>query len=247
MKKQVTQKDRVYKLKGSTTPLSFMLNSRNSRRKPLLHFDGKFNRALRYSVNQKTPFQDEQDDNAILEPIVFDKGMLFVPKTNPVLQEFLSLHPGNNNVFFEVDNERDASEDVEILDHQLDAQIAAKELTLDMIETIGRVVMSLNIDKMSTAELKRDVRLYARNSPEEFLETLNDPVLKLQNLAAKSFSERLLILKNNSKDIYFNLQGNKKKLVSIPFGESPVSTLASFFQTNDGLEIMTMLENKLED
>lgn len=247
MKKQVVLKDKVYVLKSRSTPLSYMLNSRNSRRKPLLHFDGKSNKALRYSVNQRSPFQEDQDDNAILEPIIFEKGMLFVSKTNPVLQEFLSLHPGNGSVFTEVDNEKDATEDVEVLDYQLEAQLAARDLTLEMLETIGRVVMSMNVDKMSTAELKRDVRLFAKNNPNEFLETLNDPMLKLQNLSSKLLAEGMLVLKNNGKDIYFNIAGNKKKLLSIPFGESPVYTISSFFQTNDGLEVMTMLENKLED
>jgi len=246
MKKNITLKDRVYRLKSNSTPLSYMLNSRNSRRKPLLHFDGKSNKALRYSVNQKSPFQEDQDDNAILEPVIFEKGMLFVSKTNPVLQEFLSLHPGNGSVFVEVDDEKDAVEDVEILDHQLEAQLEARNLTIEMLETIGRVVMSLNVDKMSTAELKRDVRLYAKNNPNEFLETLNDPMLKLQNLSSKLFGEGMLVLKNNGKDVYFNIAGNKKKMLSIPFGESPVFTVSSFFQTNDGLEVMTMLENKLK-
>ena len=31
------------------------------------------NKALRYARNQNSPFQDEQDDNAILEPIVFEE------------------------------------------------------------------------------------------------------------------------------------------------------------------------------
>ena len=173
--------------------------------------------------------------------------MLFVSKTNPVLQEFLSYHPGNGTIFEEVDNEKNAAEDVELLDSQLEAQVAARDLPIEMLETIGRIALSLNVDKMSTAELKRDVRLYAKNSPIDFLDTLNDPMLKLQNLASKCFSEGLLTLKNKGKDIYFNLPSNKKKLVSIPFGDSPIFTLASFFQTNDGIELMTMLENKLEN
>jgi hypothetical protein len=247
MKKQTVLKDKTYRLKGNTSPIVFILNSRNSRRKPLLYFDGTRNRALRYASNQRTPFEDEQDDNAIIQPVVFEDGMLFVPKTNPVLQEFLSYHPGNGTVFEEVDNEKNAAEDVEMLDAQLEAQVAARDLPIEMLETIGRIALSLNVDKMSTAELKRDIRLYARNSPVDFLDTLNDPMLKLQNLASKCFSEGLLTLKNKGKDIYFNLPSNKKKLVSIPFGDSPIFTLASFFQTNDGIELMTMLENKLED
>jgi len=34
------------------------------------------NRPLRYARNQKSPFEDEQDGNVILEPIVFEDGML---------------------------------------------------------------------------------------------------------------------------------------------------------------------------
>lgn len=247
MKKQTVLKDKTYRLKGNTAPIVFILNSRNSRRKPLLYFDGERNRALRYSSNQKSPFEDEQDDNAIIQPVVFEDGMLFVQKTNPVLQEFLSYHPGNGTIFQEIDEEKDASEDVELLDAQLDAQVAAKDLPIEMLETIGRIALSLNVDRMSTAELKRDVRLYAKNNPTDFLDTLNDPMLKLQNLASKCFADGLLSLKNKKKDIYFNLPSNKKKLIGIPFGDSPIYTLASFFQTNDGIEVMTMLENKLED
>lgn len=247
MKKQTVLKDKVYRLKGNTAPIVFILNSRNSRRKPLLYFDGTRNRALRYSTNQQSPFEDEQDNNSILEPVVFEDGMLFVSHRNPVLQEFLSLHPGNGIVFEEIDNEKDASTDMEVLDSQLEAQVAARDLDIEMLETIGRIALGLNVDKMSTAELKRDVRLYSRNNPQDFLNTLNDPMLKLQSLASNCFSSGLLILKNKGKDIYFNLPSNKKKLLSIPFGDSALHTLASFFQTNDGIELMSMLENKLKD
>ena len=247
MKKQAVLKDRTYRLKGNKAPIVFILNSRNSRRKPLLYFDGTRNRALRYSSNQSSPFEDEQDNNAIIVPVVFEDGMLFVPKTDPVLQEFLSYHPGNGTIFEEVDNEKDATADVETLDAQLEAQVAAKDLDIEMLETIGRIALSLNVDKMSTAELKRDIRLYALNNPEDFLDTLNDPMLKLQSLASNCLAQGLLKIKNKGKDIYFNLPQNKKKLLSIPFGDSAISTLASFFQTDDGIELMTMLENKLED
>ena len=247
MKKQVVLKDRTYRLKGKASSIVFILNSRNSRRKPLLHFDGKQNRALRYSSNQSSPFQDDQDDNAIIEPVVFEDGMLFVPKTNPVLQEFLSFHPGNGTIFEEVDNEKDATVEVEILDAQIDAQVAAKNLDIDMLETIGRIALGLNVDKMSTSELKRDVRLYARNSPEDFLDTLNDPMLKIQKLASDCMSQGLLSIRNKGKDVYFNLPQNKKKLLSIPFGDTAIQALAMFFKTDDGIELMSMLENKLED
>ena len=43
-----------------------------------------------------------------MEPIVFEDGFLRVPKENPVLQEFLSLHPDNGKKFIEVNKEQDA-------------------------------------------------------------------------------------------------------------------------------------------
>ncbi len=59
-----------------------MLASRNSRRFPLLWFDEEKGeqRALRYARNQQSPFEDEQDGNAILEPIVFEDGFFWREK-----------------------------------------------------------------------------------------------------------------------------------------------------------------------
>lgn len=241
-------KDKIYVLKANTTPLSFMLSSRNTRRYPLLHFDEEkgINRPLRYARNQKTPFEDEQDDNAILEPVVFEDGYLTVPKTNPVLQWFLSLHPGFGQIFEEVNTEKDAADDVESMDIELEAEIAAKEMSIEMAESIARVLMGSRVGKMSSAEIKRDVRLYARNNPVEFLEMLDDPMLQLQDLAQKALSQGLVTLRNNKRDIYFGLKDNKKKMMTVPFGEEPVSALAAYLQTDEGIEVMKMLEKKLK-
>jgi len=82
--------DKVYKLKIGN-PLSYTLASRNHPRFPLMWFDEKKqqNRPLRYAVNQKSPFEDEQDGNAIIEPIVFEDGFLSVQRTNPVKSKFI--------------------------------------------------------------------------------------------------------------------------------------------------------------
>ena len=71
-----TFKAKIYKLTKENAPLSLILASRHTQRFPLLWFDEKsgVNRPLRYARNQNSPFQDEQDDTAILEPIVFENG-----------------------------------------------------------------------------------------------------------------------------------------------------------------------------
>jgi hypothetical protein len=246
MKANATPVDKIYVLKSKSKPLSFMLASRNSSRYPLFYFDGKTNRALRYARNQKSPFEDEQDGNFILEPIVFTDGALSVPKNNPVLQEFLSLHPDNGNVFEEVNIEKDATSEVDRLSSELDAQVTARDLSLEMLESVARVLLGSKIERMSTSELKRDVLVYAKKNPTTFLEMLNDPMLQLQNTCAKFFENDLLRLKNKGRDIYFNLPQNKKKLLTVPYGEDSNYILASYLQTDEGIEVLRLLENKLQ-
>ncbi len=244
-KKTVVLVDKYYKLKSNQAPLSLTLNSRHTRRNPLLYFDGKSNRALRYASNQRTPFEDEQDGNVIVEPITFERGLLFVPKTNQVLQQFLSYHPSYGKMFEEIDNEKDASSDIENLDYELEAQLMARDLDVDMLETLCRLVLGMNTDKMTTAEMKRDVRVYAKREPKDFLETMNDPMLEIQSKASKYFQEKLLTLRNG-RDVYFNLPKNKKKLLTVPFGENPAYIVASYLQTDDGIETMRLLDGKLD-
>jgi len=245
-KNKKTFVDKSYKLTKEKAPLSYTIPSRNTKRSSLLYFDEETgtNRSLRYAKNQKSTFEDEQDGTAILEPIIFEDGFLRVSKENQVLQKFLAYHPQNGKSFIEVDREKDASVDVDQLDLALEAQLMAKDLDVEMLETVARVVIGLRVDNLTTAELKRDVRLFAGRYPMDFMESLNDPLLTLQNKCAKFFSEGLLVLKNK-KDVYFNIKGNKKKLLTVPYGEDPLFILASFLQSDEGLEVMRILEDKL--
>ena len=213
MKKQQKYVDKTYRLMRDAAPLSFMLPVRNSRRSPLLWFDEEkgTNRALRYGANQKSPFEDEQDGNVIVEPIVFEDGFLTVPRTNQVLQKFLHYHPLNGKKFEEVNNEKDAAEVVEALNVQVDALIEAKKLTIEQLETIGRVLMATDVSKMTTAELRRDILIYAKEDPTGFLRMVSDPEIKLQSKVQMFFDKSILGFRNNKKDVFFNLPGNKKK------------------------------------
>ena len=222
-----------------------MLPSRHTHRRPLLHFDGKTNRALRYARNQKSPFEDEQDGNAILEAIIFEDGFLQVPQTNPVLQEFLKLHPGNGDIFVEVDYAKDAEEEVEQLNISVDALVAARTLDTEQLENVARVVLGRDITRMTTSEIKRDVLVAARRDPQYFMSILDDPMLNLQAKVARFFEEKLLGLRNNGKDVYYNLPGNKKKMLTVPNGEDKNFIVASFLQSDEGIEALKLLENNL--
>jgi hypothetical protein len=243
MAKGTTPVDKVYKLKIGN-PLSYTLASRNHPRFPLMWFDEKnnVNRALRYSTNQQSPFEDEQDGNAIIEPIIFEDGFLRVPKNNPVLQQFLHYHPLNGTIFAEVDKEKDAAAEVEDLNLEVEALIEARQLSLDQIETLTRVMFGKDPSTVSTAELKRDILVFAKRDPKEFLNILNDPELKFQAKVRTFFENKLLILRNSDKEVWFNTATNKKKMLSVPFGEDPYEMVAHYLQSDDGIDSLKMLE-----
>ena len=243
MAKGTTPVDKVYRLKIGN-PLSYTLASRNHPRFPLMWFDEKNNqnRALRYCTNQKSPFEDEQDGNFIIEPIIFEDGFLRVPKNNPVLQEFLFYHPLNGTIFIEVDKEKDAAAEVEDLNLEVEALIEARQLSLDQIETLTRVMFGKDPSTVSTAELKRDILVFAKRDPKEFLNILNDPELKFQAKVRTFFENKLLILRNGDKEVWFNTATNKKKMLSVPFGEDPYEMVAHYLQSDDGIDSLKMLE-----
>jgi hypothetical protein len=235
--------NKIYKLKNGT-PLSYTLASRNHPRFPLMWYDEKnnLNRTLRYAVNQKSPFEDEQDGNVILEPIVFEDGFLSVPKNNPSLQMFLHYHPLNGVVFEEVDKEKDAASEVNDLNIEVDALIEARQLNVEQIEMFTRVMFGKDPSVISTAELRRDILIYARQDPRGFLNVLNDPELKFQSKVRMFFENKLLTLRNNEKEVWYNTSTNKKKMLSIPFGEDPYTVTGHFLQSDEGLDSLKMLE-----
>jgi len=225
-----------------------MLASNHNKRTSLLYFDEDTgtNRPLRYARNQKSPFEDEQDGNAILEPVVFEDGFLNVDRSNQVLQEFLSYHPGNGMIFEEIDNKKDAAEELEIEELILDAQLLARDLDIAMLETVARVLIGANSDKLSTAELKRDILVFSRNYPEEFIDVLNDPALQMYDDVVQFFGTQLLLMKNQNRDVYFNLAKNKSKMLTLPYGEEANDIVASYFQTDEGVETYKLLKNTMK-
>lgn len=243
MAKITVPSDKVYRLKIGN-PLSYTLASRNHPRYPLMWFDEKnnVNRALRYATNQRSPFEDEQDGNAIVEPIIFEDGFLRVPKQNPALQLFLHYHPLNGLIFSEVDKEKDAVAEVEDLNLEIEALIEARQLSLDQIETLTRVMFGKDPSTVSTAELKRDILVFAKNDPAEFLAILNDPELKFQAKVRLFFENKMLILRNGEKEVWYNTATNKKKMLSVPYGEDPYEISAHFLQSDEGIDSLKMLE-----
>ena len=160
-------KDRRYYLLHDKEPLTYTLGSKNSKRHSLLWFDPSKNeqRELRYATNQKSPFVDEQKGECTLGHVIFEDGVLSVTKEQQNLQKLLSLyHPLKGKLYQEFSAVAEASDDLDILDLQIDALNAARGMDVDHGEAILRVEMGSKVNSMSSKELKRDLLLFARNN-----------------------------------------------------------------------------------
>ena len=239
-------KDRHYLLMGMK-PLTYILRSRSNRRQPLLYFDEKkgHNRELRYSTNQKSPFVDEQVGQNMLGHIVFENGILYVPKNQQSLQKLLSLyHPFKDKKYYEFDSAVEAVDELEDLNLQIEALNLAKDMDVDKAEAIMRIELGSDVTKMSTKELKRDLLLFAQDNPELFIELSNDENVELRNFGIRSVE--LNIVKLASDQRTFNWASNGRKLMTVPFDENPYSALAAWFKTDEGLEVYKSIEKKFK-
>jgi hypothetical protein len=243
-------RDRDYLLCNDLSPLSLSIQTRDKRDKRLLYVDPEThdNEVLRYSRNHASPFQKDQDDTAILEPIVFEDGKLSVGVDNPNLQYFLLHHPENESnggrTFFEHNPAEEAKIQTGIFLNEVKAMSAAAALTREKMLAVARVHLDGNVEKMSPEELEMNLILLAKENPEEFLDILDDPDLDVSNIAALAFTEQYVTFRAG-KDIYYNLEDNKKKILTVPFGIEAADALADWFKTDDGKDFYIYLSKKL--
>ena len=234
-------KDRVYYLKGKHKPLSRSIKATN-----IYYFDEEkgYERELKYCQNQKTPFVDEMKGDQRLEHIVFRSGSLFVPKNQQTLQKLLSLyHPHRDKIYYEYKPAAIAEEEIDILNMQVDALMAAKNIDIDMAEAIMRVEKGSSVSELSSKELRRDLLLFARNNPKLFLELADDENVMLRNFGIRAVEDGLLRLSQDQR--YFMWGSNGRKIMTVPFDEHPYTALAHWFKTDEGMEIYQNIEKRL--
>jgi hypothetical protein len=234
-------KDRVYYLKGNKKPLSRSIRSSN-----IYWFDEEkgYERELKYCENQRTPFVDEMKGDQRLSHVIFRNGALFVEKTKTVLQKFLSLyHPQKDILYYEYKPVQVAGDQLDWLEFEVQALMIAKEMDIDMAEAIMRVEVGSKVNDLSSKELKRDLLLFAKKNPKLFLELTTDDNVQLRNFGIKAVEAKIIKLSNDQR--YFKWASNDRKIMTIPFDEHPYSALAAWFKTDEGMEIYSNIEKRL--
>ena len=234
-------KDRLYKLKGGKRPLS-----RSIKATDIYYFDPEkgYERELKYCQNQRTPFVDEMTGDQRLEHIVFRSGSLFVPKEQSTLQKLLSLyHPHRDKIYEEFKPAAIAAEEIDVLEMQVEALVAARNVDIDTAEAIMRVEVGSNVSNLSSKELRRDLLVFARNNPKLFLELADDENVMLRNFGIRAVENGILRLSSDQRNFLWGSNG--RKIMTVPFDAHPYTALAHWFKTDEGMEIYANIEKRL--
>ena len=239
-------KDRNYYLLGNKNPLTYTIISRHTRRYPLVWFDQEkgYEREMRYATNQKSVFVDEQEGTSTLSHIVFSEGHLFVPKEKRNLQELLLKHPHRNLIFGEHDAVVEAEDQYDSLELEIAAMNMAYDMDIDKAEAILRTEIGSDVNKLSSKELKRDLLLFSKRSPNLFLDLAEDENVELRNIAIISVESGIVSLSQDQRT--FSWASNNKKLMKVPFDENPYSAMAAWFKTDEGVEVYNSIMKKLK-
>ena len=234
-------KDRVYYLKGNKKPLTRSIKSSG-----IYWFDEEkgYEREVKYCENQRTCFVDEMQGDQRMAHIIFRSGSLYVPKEKTVLQKLLSLyHPHKESLYYEHKPIENAKNELDILEMEIEALDLARSIDIDLAEAIMRVEKGSEVSNMSSKELKRDLLLFARNNPVLFLELAADDNVQLRNFGIKAVEEGIIKLSADQRNFIWG--SNDRKIMTVPFDEHPYTALAHWFKTDEGMEIYSNIEKRL--
>lgn len=209
-------------------------------------------RRIRYVRGEQSIFEDEQSEGAQskkAEPIVFSRGMLIVPRTNPLLKKYLdasNLNSSNPNrisgskaAFYLIDKGEEAKVTVEKTMKEVEAASVALKMPLEQLLGYARV-LGVNVDK-STDEIRYDMMQIAKKDPKSFIDGLDDPRTEYAEvfILAKEYN----VLSNSKTDISWV---NGGMICTIPLGVSPVEKATDFFISEEGEVVYKEVRRRLE-
>ena len=234
-------KDKTYVLMYGLSPLTYTIKSRG-----VYYWDEEkgYERELKYTQNQKTPFVDEFKGDARLAHITFEDGVLVVSKNQQTLQKFLHYSPDNGKVYQEFDPVQVATDDLVDIEWEIKALNIARELDIEHAEAVLRVEEGSKVSDMTSKEIKRDLMVFAKKNPSLFIDLVQDENVELRNFGIKAVEARILTLSPDNRT--FNWASNNRKVMTVPFEEHPYSALAAFFKTDEGLEVYKSIEKRLK-
>ena len=250
-----------YRLTNDKSGISQVIKS--GRKGNLLVFDEESgrSRAIKHCPNQKSIYVDEQNEFAIVEPIIFMYGQLKVRAQDVITQEFLAAHPSNaanatnGGWFEEINEEMEAKEGT--ADTELRALIVSKIIEVskesDGLHQLSAVAAVLggsfaDAQKMQIEELKRvlynevdaDMRYFL--DEDDNVTIFDDRHIQRKYLTLKGLSEGIIKKSNLGKTMLW--KDTEKVILTAPRSVDLVEHFAEFLGTDEGMLVAEEMANR---
>jgi hypothetical protein len=235
-----TSKGAVYEALNNKGP-AYMLMSRK-----LSIYDPETDslRTARYCPNENSIWKDEQSENSKTSPIIFRDGYLTVKATEPNLRKFLDIHPSNTAnggmAFKKVDQRKDAEKIIEQEFKVFDAVSLIKTSDVNDLLAVS-LFFKVNINRQMT-EIKHDLLRIAKNKPEMFIKSFDDPVVKCKATIKQALDYQII---KDSKDSIRWYDSNGI-IVSVPHGQDSVDIMSRFCLTDKGSSVLADIKDQLD-
>ena len=201
-------------------------------------------REMRYCPNEPSIWVDEQSENARREAVVFRNGNLVVPREKPNLRAFLDLHPQNINnggrVFKEMDESKDAEVKLNEEMNQFEAVSLIKSSDLDDLLAVA-IYFKVSIDR-KTSEIKYDLLQIAKKNPNKFIQSFDDPAVKMKALLRQAKDYQVIKMAKDSVRWF----DSNSMIVSVPHGQDPEDIMVRFCLTEKGASVVAEIEKQLD-
>lgn len=232
-------KDRRYVSLISKKAVSDEVLSRHKAKSPLqyTHPISKKVLTLRYASNQSSFFVEEQTGDVLLTYIVMKDGFLFVPKENTTLQKFLAIHPHNGFRFKELDQEVEDQLQLDQEEQEFKAQKMARELSDIKRDAIARLLCPTYSEDWTTATVKKEIYLKAKQNPKRFIGLCEDNTLEMKGVIKTAMHRDYIAYKNFA---FYDADDNF--IVAVNRNDDEIETMVSYLSTNKGLGLYEYLK-----
>lgn len=205
---------------------------------------------VRYSKNENSIFVSEQvgydeDTGSKNHTIVLNKNTNI---TDPLLRDFLLLHPHYGRYWELYDPEREYKNKLALIDAFDDVWFKVKDLSVSEMRALLYFMSPspyISVDTMDKAELKVSLRNITEANPTAMKNALSNPRVKNLYLYHLGTSLKELMYDEHSGEIKWASSG--KAICKVPASQKPGMYFAELVSTQEYADVLVELEKRLYD
>ena len=252
-------KTKEYRLTGDRSGLAYIIKTGKKRKLLIFDEEKKVSRPIRHCPNEPTIYSDKQSEYAFVEPIIFMHGYLEVNREAQVTQQFLDNHPDNvnngGNLFEEVNDEKEAEQDLIVDEMKIDIYNAVREIaSTDGGEYQLEAVVAVLEDsvvvaaEMGLKSLKRRLYQEIESNPYYFCDDngkvtiFDDDFISRKYFVLRALREAVIKKSPNNKSISWVRDG--KVIATAPRGLELVDYFTDFLGTEDGMLVAEEIKRR---